>query len=186
MNKKSNSIEAEHLRDMARQFLSPGKGAELFNFAADAIDQNISLRERVAELELRLFKFNEALEREKGPEWEKEHKDLADDLDAMAKCLGQANPWSLERAARELRYMADCFTLKANFVPTDLKIKDLESQLSTEKELRLVAEKNLADLQTFLSGGEPPTYALHIKLAAEALMANPDVKKGGHYENKQS
>lgn len=47
------------------------------------------------------------------------------------------------------------------------------SILETETELRLIAEKNLADLITFLEGGQPETYNLHIKATAERLRVDP-------------
>lgn len=46
------------------------------------------------------------------------------------------------------------------------------SILETETELRQVAEKNLADLITFLEGGQPETYNLHIKVKAEQIRAS--------------
>ena len=45
------------------------------------------------------------------------------------------------------------------------------SLLETEKELRQVAEKNLADLITFMEGGQPETYNLHIKVKVDELKA---------------
>jgi len=50
------------------------------------------------------------LKRDKKPEW-------VQDLEGR-----------LEFAARELRYMADSFTLKSNFMPSELRIKELEAE----------------------------------------------------------
>lgn len=92
------------------------------------LEQTVSrLRVELDRALAELNKFHKAMEREKSPKWSEQLKVLADRL--VTNMHAQAPALSdLEYAARELRYMADCFTLKANFVPTDLKIKELESE----------------------------------------------------------
>ncbi len=42
-----------------------------------------------------------------------------------------------------------------------------QAMLDTERELRLAAEKDFRDLIVFLKGGQPESYNLHVKVAAE-------------------
>lgn len=95
------------------------------------------------ELKQQLAEFHAAMDREKKPDWEKWLKDLADRLDGIAEFH---NPKPLHEAARQLRYMADSFTLKANFVPIELRIKELEGNLAA-------AEKEHDDLIAKLEHG---------------------------------
>jgi hypothetical protein len=91
------------------------------------------------ELGHQLAQFHEAMQRERKPDWEKWHMDLADRLDKTQNVFKYKEFLrDIETAASELRYMATSFTLKANFVPTDLEIKALKSQVeSLEKQVAL-------------------------------------------------
>lgn len=85
------------------------------------------------ELKQQLAQFHEALERSRQPDWEKWLNELATSLESASSASG----WgisiipreTLQAAARQLRYMATPFTLKANFVPTNLTIKKLQAAL---------------------------------------------------------
>ena len=92
------------------------------------------------ELKQQLAAFHAAMEREKKPDWQKWLKDLADSLETE----WDPGKSSCAEAARQLRYMADSFTLKANFVPSELKIKELEQQLETANLCIRGLEGNLA------------------------------------------
>ena len=55
--------------------------------------------------------------------------DLADTIDSLDKHTWEIElKQKVEHAASELRYMATSFTLKANFVPSELRIAELEKQ----------------------------------------------------------
>jgi dsDNA-specific endonuclease/ATPase MutS2 len=83
-------------------------------------------RAQVESLSAELSKFHEAMQRERKADWEKWHMDLADHVEMMFPSCKQCT-----EAARELRYMATDFTLKANFVPTDLEIKALKEKVES-------------------------------------------------------
>lgn len=96
---------------------------ETANLCIKGLEGNLAAAEKEHErLESELSAFHAAMEREKKPDWEKWLKDLADGIDTYVLNVGHA--------ARQLRYMADSFTLKANFVPSELRIKELEKQLA--------------------------------------------------------
>lgn len=102
------------------------------------------LEKENAELKAQLAAFHAAMEREKKPDWEKWLKDLSDGLDEYgnrASGLWANHQELLTTAARQLRYMADSFTLKANFVPSELRIKELEKLLAQiQSEYKILRE----------------------------------------------
>lgn len=100
----------------------------------DAREAYEALKSENAELKAKLAAFEEAMQRERGPKWEAGLNDLASTLDYLAQTPYINSPRDLELAAAQLRYMARCFTLKANLVPSELRIKELEARLSQFKE----------------------------------------------------
>src|SRR5690348_3975874 len=108
----------------------------------------------------------------RSPDWEKWLKDLADDL---TRDIANTPPAlsTLEEAARQLRYMADSFTLKANFVPSELRIKELEKQVESltakldyETKFYDEADSELEKLKQQLAAAEKE----HERLEAEAAV----------------
>lgn len=89
----------------------------------------------IRNLERELAKFYEAMERERKPDWEKYVKKHADYLDNLSSdgLLTQESRSMFKSASILLNEHWQCFTLKANFVPTDLKIKELEAELANAK-----------------------------------------------------
>jgi len=105
-----------------------------------------ALRQQLEEAQRQLAAFHAAMERERKPDWEKWHMDLANRLEVWAKEFQPraAKHGDLTTAARELRSMATDFTLKANFVPAELKIKELEKQLEEETKATNYAAAKMA------------------------------------------
>ena len=106
------------------------------------------LRAENAQLKSQLADFHAAMEKEKSWKWSTELKDLAARLDRAANYSGfNVNTISkedMQRAARELRSMANCFTHKANFVPAQLEIKELKAQLK-DLDLHYIEASNEID-----------------------------------------
>ena len=78
-----------------------------------------------------LDQFHAAMDKEKSGKWREELLELSNRLDKYAHgdCSFGLTYNEIERAARELRATADCFTHKANFVPMELEIKELKAKL---------------------------------------------------------
>jgi len=86
--------------------------------------------------------FHAAMERERKPDWEKQHMDLADYLDELAGHLPSLTATqTVQAAACQLRYMATDFTLKANFVPAELKLEEAQRQLKKLEEQVLMLKQ---------------------------------------------
>lgn len=123
--------------------------------------------EYACRLEAQLAAFHAAMEREKKPDWQKWLRDLADRLESLMDTSRHATygDRDLGEAARQLRYMADSFTLKANFVPSELRIKELEKQLaqSTTAGADLLAKvERLSSLK--IHGGDASSKTAYVEL----------------------
>lgn len=153
---------------------------------SNLIDWAQELEKENAELRQQLAAFHAAMEREKKPDWEKWLKDLADDL---TRDIANTPPAlsTLEEAARQLRYMADSFTLKANFVPSELKIKELEQQLARAQATCAELRKALSLCSTLGDDGSAfRTFGLadrgyrlvEVRKLAETAIQSSDCGKG--------
>ncbi len=97
----------------------------------------------VKEKMAKLAAFEAAMERERKPDWEKWNKDLANKLREIAnEVFEKSERNDLQTAARQLDYFTDSFTLKANFVPNELRIKELEGLLRETRSMHLRTEAN--------------------------------------------
>ncbi len=108
------------------------------------------LQRENAKLSAKLAAYESAIERERKPDWEKWNKDLASKLREIAnEVFDKSERNDLQTAARQLDYFTDSFTLKANFVPSELKINELEAKLATCQAQLDFARK---ELSKFTSG----------------------------------
>jgi hypothetical protein len=123
---QSKVLASEKERDEWKQITANRE----ITLRAETADLVKALTERDEAME-KVHAFESAMEREKKPEWKNY-------LERLAAVLVSVDSWGnfypirqtdRENAAKELRYMADSFTLKANFVPSELRIKELEEQV---------------------------------------------------------
>ncbi len=120
--------ELEHLvsnlrRDLA---LSQRENGTLQRLMTDSENRGVRKADaEIAALRSKLDAYESAMERERKPEWEKWNKDLAEKLRDLAPELDSPQDMhDLLSAARQLDDFTNSFTLKANFVPSDLCIKE--------------------------------------------------------------
>jgi len=172
-NDRENMLKAaEQLRNMATlQF-------EVITLRAQLDGEGTRLEQARAEAEslrAQLNKFEEAMQRERKADWEQEHMDLADTIDSLDKHTWEAElKQKVEHAASELRYMATSFTLKANFVLSELRMAELERQ---NQEMRSV-------IKSVYDWGVVPPSEIATKLRNIAKSTNQNTSWLNPYEQR--
>ena len=108
------------------------------------------------QLKARVAEYEAALERERKPDWNNWLHELADKLERAANSQDLASTTfshdNAREAARQLRYMATCFTHKMNLVRYDMKIQEWWWGLKIDGRVGWRDKTTmLADMESFMS-----------------------------------